>query len=349
MNDVLISARNLGKTFSSASGLLGRKGRDVRAVDGVSFNVHKRETVALVGESGCGKSTLGRLLLRLIEASEGEVHYMGKDLLKLSREQMRAMRKDLQFVFQDPYGSLSPRRTIFEIISEPLEVFALGQTRSQRRERVAQLLDQVGLSPSFMDRQPRQFSGGQRQRIGIARAIALDPTFIVADEPVSSLDVSVQAQIVNLMQDLQEDKGFSFLFIAHDLSVVRHIADRVAVMYLGRIVEIGPKAMVYDTPHHPYTQALLSAVPEPDPDAKKTQIILEGDVPSPANVPPGCSFHTRCPIVQAVCRRDRPPLLDTGKGQMVACHFAEAHPLTKGEHADLAKTRLQAVGSTGAL
>lgn len=340
MKDVLISARDLGKTFlSGGSSLLGRKGTDVRAVDGISFDVHRGETVALVGESGCGKSTLGRLMLRLIEASEGEVHYKGKDLLKLPPEQMRAMRQDLQFVFQDPYGSLSPRRTIFEIVSEPLEVFRIGKSRKQRRERVAELLDQVGLSPSFMDRQPRQFSGGQRQRIGIARAIALDPTFIVADEPVSSLDVSVQAQIVNLMQDLQEKKGFSYLFIAHDLSVVRHIADRVAVMYLGRIVELGPKAMVYDTPHHPYTQALLSAVPEPDPDAAKTQIILEGDVPSPARVPPGCSFHTRCPIAQDICRRERPMLADNGKDQFVACHFAEANPLTHGAKAHLAKPK----------
>jgi peptide/nickel transport system ATP-binding protein/oligopeptide transport system ATP-binding protein len=328
MSAPLIRAENLGKTFSDGGGLgFGKKSAGVRAVDGVSFEVMAGETVALVGESGCGKSTLGRLMLRLIEASEGHVFYEGVDIMGLSGHAMRAMRQKLQFVFQDPYGSLSPRRSIFQIIAEPLEVFGLGGNYRQRRERVAELLAQVGLSPSFMDRNPRQFSGGQRQRIGIARAISVDPTFVVADEPVSSLDVSVQAQIVNLMQDLQAQKNFSYLFIAHDLSVVRHIADRVAVMYLGRIVELGPKASVYRTPHHPYTQALLSAVPEPDPDAAKTRIILEGDVPSPANVPPGCSFHTRCPIAEDICRRERPPLAETLPGHAAACHFAAPNPI----------------------
>lgn len=327
MNEPLIRAENLTKTFSSGGGLFGGEAVNVRAVDGVSFEVQPGETLALVGESGCGKSTLGRLLLRLIEASEGHVYYGGRDLLALKRDEMRRLRRELQFVFQDPYGSLSPRRSIFQIVSEPLEVFGFPGGRQARRDRVGELLEQVGLSPGAMDRSPRQFSGGQRQRIGIARAIALDPTFIVADEPVSSLDVSVQAQIVNLMQDLQADKGFSYLFIAHDLSVVRHIADRVAVMYLGRIVEIGPKGLVYATPHHPYTQALLSAVPQPDPDAPKTRILLEGDVPSPTHVPAGCSFHTRCPIAQEICRHERPLLAETGPGHLAACHFAEPNPI----------------------
>jgi len=328
MSEPLIRAVDLSKTFSDSGGLgLGKPSVDVRAVDGVSFDVAPRETLALVGESGCGKSTLARLLLRLIEATGGEVLYQGKDLLKLGAAEMRQMRRELQFVFQDPYGSLSPRRSIFQIIAEPLDVFGVAGGRRARRDRVAELLEQVGLSPSFMDRYPRQFSGGQRQRIGIARAIALDPKFVVADEPVSSLDVSVQAQIVNLMQDLQQQKGFSYLFIAHDLAVVRHIADRVAVMYLGRIVEIGPKETVYDTPHHPYTQALLSAAPQPDPDAAKTRIILQGDVPSPTRVPPGCSFHTRCPIAQDICRRERPPLSSLQPGHAAACHFAAPNPL----------------------
>jgi peptide/nickel transport system ATP-binding protein/oligopeptide transport system ATP-binding protein len=324
----LITVRNLGKTFLSGGGLsFGRPTGGVRAVDAASFTVRRGETLALVGESGCGKSTLGRLLLRLIEASEGEVTIDGIDLMQLSAGQMRAMRAKMQMIFQDPYGSLSPRRSIAQIISEPLEVFGLAQSSRQRRDRVAELLTQVGLSPTFMDRYPRQFSGGQRQRIGIARAISVNPQFIVADEPVSALDVSVQAQVVNLMQDLQQSRGFSYLFIAHDLSVVRHIADRVAVMYLGRIVEIGPKAAIYDFPSHPYTQALLSAVPEPDPDAAKARIILKGDVPSPANVPPGCSFHTRCPIAEAICRTTPPQLTETTQGHFAACHFARPNPI----------------------
>ena len=300
MSEPLIRAEHLSKSFAERGGLrLGKIPAVVKAVDDASFEVFRGETLALVGESGCGKSTLGRLVLRLIEATAGKVFYEGVDLMGLSPTAMRAMRQKLQIIFQDPYGSLSPRRTIFEIVGEPLEIFGLVSSKRQRRDRVADLLTQVGLSPSFMDRKPRQFSGGQRQRIGIARAISVDPTFVVADEPVSSLDVSIQAQIVNLMQDLQAKKGFSYLFIAHDLSVVRHIADRVAVMYLGRIVETGPKAQVYDAPHHPYTQALLSAVPEPDPDAAAKRIILEGDVPSPSRVPSGCSF--RCCSSRTTC------------------------------------------------
>jgi oligopeptide/dipeptide ABC transporter ATP-binding protein len=323
----LIDVRGVGKTFGGSGGWLSGPSDEVRAVDGVSFEVARGETLALVGESGCGKSTLGRLLLRLIEASEGAVSFEGRDLMALPAAEMRQMRQRLQMIFQDPYGSLSPRRTIGQIIGEPLEVFGLVKSRRARRDRVAELLGKVGLPAAYMDRLPRQFSGGQRQRVGIARAISVNPAFIVADEPVSALDVSIQAQIINLMQDLQRDAGFSYLFIAHDLAVVRHIADRVAVMYLGRIVEIGPKRAVYVTPHHPYTQALLSAAPEPDVDDNARRIILEGDVPSPSKVPPGCSFHTRCPIAQEVCRRDRPPLAEVSPGQFAACHFAKPNPI----------------------
>jgi peptide/nickel transport system ATP-binding protein/oligopeptide transport system ATP-binding protein len=328
MSAPLLTVEGLGKTFSGDGGLtLGDKPPPVRAVDGVSFEIGRGETLALVGESGCGKSTLGRLLLRLIEPSEGRVFFEDVELTALKREKMRAMRARLQMIFQDPFGSLSPRRTIFEIVAEPLDSFALLPGRAARRERVAALLTQVGLSPEVMDRLPRQFSGGQRQRIGIARAMALDPQFIVADEPVSALDVSVQAQIINLMQDLQEKRGFSYLFIAHDLAVVRHIATRVAVMYLGRIVELGPKRQIYGAPQHPYTQALLSAAPQPDPDKASHRIVLEGDVPSPTAVPPGCSFHTRCPIAQDICRHERPPLREVAPGQRAACHFAAPNPI----------------------
>ena len=324
----IIEAENLLKSFVDGGGLsLGHRREEVRAVDGVSFEVAHGETLALVGESGCGKSTLGRLLLRLIEPTSGKVSFEGTDLVTLSRTEMRAMRQKVQMIFQDPYGSLSPRRSVADIIAEPLEVFGLVRSGRDRRERVADLLTQVGLSPTYMDRYPRQFSGGQRQRIGIARAISVNPGFIVADEPVSSLDVSIQAQIINLMQDLQQQKGFSYLFIAHDLAVVRHIADRVAVMYLGRIAEMGPKKQIYAAPQHPYTQALLSAAPEPDPERKTKRIILEGDVPSPTNVPPGCSFHTRCPIAQAICGAERPPLREVAPGQLAACHFARPNPI----------------------
>jgi peptide/nickel transport system ATP-binding protein/oligopeptide transport system ATP-binding protein len=326
--ETILQVEKLTKVFSDAGGLsLTRRRDEVRAVDGVGFTLAKGETLALVGESGCGKSTLGRLLLRLIEPTSGRVILDGVDLAGLSWRQMRGMRRRAQMIFQDPYGSLSPRRSIADIVAEPLEVFGLVRSRRERRERVADLLQQVGLPPSFMDRYPRQFSGGQRQRIGIARAISVDPTFVVADEPVSALDVSIQAQIINLMQDLQEKKGLSYLFIAHDLAVVRHIADRVAVMYLGRIVEIGPKHAVYSAPHHPYTQALLSAAPEPDPDHSTKRIILEGDVPSPTDVPSGCSFRTRCPLAAEICAVERPALTSVGAGQYAACHFAKPNPI----------------------
>ncbi|MCP8940845.1 dipeptide ABC transporter ATP-binding protein [Alsobacter sp. SYSU M60028] len=324
----LIRAEGLSKVFSSKTGLgFGGKRADVRAVDTVSLEVARGETLAVVGESGCGKSTLGRLMLRLIEPSAGKVLYDGEDLTQLSPRGMRAMRRHVQMIFQDPYGSLSPRRSVADIIAEPMGVFGIGSSARERREMVADLLTQVGLPPRYMDRYPRQFSGGQRQRIGIARAIALGPSFIVADEPVSALDVSVQAQVINLMQDLQQKRGLSYLFIAHDLAVVRHIADRVAVMYLGRIVEMGPKDAIYRTPHHPYTQALLSAAPEPDPDRPSRRIILQGDVPSPTNMPSGCAFSSRCPLAQDICRQERPPLRDELPGHQVACHFARPNPI----------------------
>ena len=339
MTEPLLRVEGLGKTFEPARSLLGARSAGVRAVDGVGFDLARGETLAVVGESGCGKSTLGRLLLRLIEPSEGKVFFEGRDLGSLSAREMRAVRARAQMVFQDPYGSLSPRRTVAQIVAEPLELHGLVAGRRAMRDRVAALLTQVGLPPSAMDRYPRSFSGGQRQRIGIARAIAAGPSFIVADEPVSALDVSVQAQIINLLQDLQESSGFSCLFIAHDLAVVRHIADRVAVMYLGRILEIGDKQRIYAAPQHPYTQALLSAVPQPDPDAQRARIVLEGDVPSPSRIPPGCSFHTRCPLAQEICRTDRPALREVAPGQHAACHFASPNPIQAGA---LAAARLPA-------
>jgi oligopeptide/dipeptide ABC transporter ATP-binding protein len=328
MSAPLIRAEDLSRVFAAGGRFGAAQTRaDVRAVDGVTFDLMPGETLALVGESGCGKSTLGRLLLRLIEPTGGRVIYDGTELTALSASKMRDMRRHMQMVFQDPFGSLSPRRTVEQIIAEPLEAHGLVRSRAQRREKVAQLLLTVGLLPEHAARYPRQFSGGQRQRIGIARAIAAEPRVIVADEPVSALDVSVQAQVVNLFQDLQEARGLSYLFIAHDLAVVRHIATRVAVMYLGRIVEIGPKRDVYSAPQHPYTQALLSAAPEPDPDARRSQIVLEGDVPSPSRLPSGCSFHTRCPIAAEICRRETPVLRAVAPEQFAACHFAKPMPI----------------------
>ena len=326
----LLRAAGVSKVFATRHALLsfGRSDRGgVRAVDDVSFDLGRGETLAVVGESGCGKSTLARLSLRLLEPSAGSILFDGADLASLSASALRQLRRRMQIVFQDPFGSLSPRRTIAQIVGEPLEIFGIGADARARRERVAALLHAVGLSPGHMDRLPRQFSGGQRQRVGIARAIAAGPDLIVADEPVSALDVSVQAQIVNLLQDLQATHGFSYLFIAHDLAVVRHIADRVMVMYLGQVMEIGPKAEVYGTPHHPYTQALLSAVPEPDPDAPRRRIVLAGDVPSPSSALAGCAFSARCPIARDICRQERPPLKQLHAGHAAACHFAAPNPI----------------------
>jgi oligopeptide/dipeptide ABC transporter ATP-binding protein len=314
----LLEVRDLKKYFPVRAGLWGRVRGWVKAVDGVSLEIHPGETLGVVGESGCGKTTLGRLILRLAEATQGRVLFEGVDLLGLGKKQMRARRRQMQIIFQDPYSSLNPRMTVGGIIGEALQIHRLA-AKEELPGRVGQLLEMVGLPAAYARRYPHEFSGGQRQRIGIARALAVSPKFIVADEPVSALDVSIQAQIINLLQDLQRQLGLTYMFIAHDLSVVRHIADRVAVMYLGRIVEVAGRDRLYDQPSHPYTRALLSAVPVPDPRALRQRIILQGDVPNPAAVPPGCPFHPRCPERQEVCTRLVPELVEVGQGQRAAC------------------------------
>jgi len=320
MVERLLNVENLKKYFSIKGGLFQKTMGYVRAVDGVSFFLNRGESLGLVGESGCGKSTTARALLRLIEPTEGKVLFDGKDVCALPKEELRQLRRDMQIVFQDPYASLDPRRSVGQIIGEPLDVFGVCSNRSEREERTACLLKEVGLQPEHAWRYPHEFSGGQRQRIGIARALALNPKLIIGDEPVSALDVSIQAQIINLLEDIQENFGLSYIIIAHDLAVVEHICDRIAVMYLGRIVESAPDVELYTNPKHPYTQALLSAVPEPDPDIRKERIILTGDVPSPSRPPPGCHFHTRCSARQEVCAVNAPVLVDIGGDHYVACH-----------------------------
>ena len=315
--------RNLKKYFPITAGLLARQVGSVKAVDDISFDVYKGETLGLVGESGCGKTTTGRTILQLngYRPTGGSVEFEGVDLASVQGAELRGMRKRMQMIFQDPYASLNPRMTIGRIIAEPLLVHGVG-TGEEQRERVQTLLQRVGLNPYYVNRFPHEFSGGQRQRVGIARALALNPTLIVADEPISALDVSIQAQVVNLLQDLQEEFGLTYLFIAHDLSMVRHICDRVAVMYLGKIVETADANELYTNPLHPYTQALLSAVPVPDPEVerKRSRIILTGDVPSPANPPVGCNFNTRCPVAVDMCFSEEPELREVLPGHWVSCH-----------------------------
>ncbi len=326
--DVILQAENLVKYYPIKAGVLRRTVGQVKALDGVSFELHKGETLGIVGESGCGKSTLGRMLMRLEEPTSGKLTFDGVDVYSQRGAAMRKLRRNIQIVFQDPYTSLNPRKTVGDIIGEPYEIHTDVVPKGGRRRRVQELLDLVGLSPEHINRYPHQFSGGQRQRIGIARGLALNPKVIVCDEPVSALDVSVQAQVVNLLEKLQAEFGLAYVFIAHDLGVVRHISDRVGVMYLGKMVELGHEDQIYSRPTHPYTQALLSAVPVPDPTLRtaRDQIVLTGDVPSPANPPSGCRFHTRCWKAQDICSVEDPPLVPRPDGlseHASACHFAE--------------------------
>ncbi|MBO8127008.1 MAG: dipeptide ABC transporter ATP-binding protein [Firmicutes bacterium] len=319
--EALLEVKNLVKHFPITRGIIfSKQVGAVRAVDNISFTVNKGETLGLVGESGCGKSTTGRVILRLLEATSGEVRFEGRNILDLSPREMRELRKDMQIIFQDPYASLNPRMTVGDIIAEPLKIHGLAKGK-ERQKRVNELLEVVGLASYHARRYPHEFSGGQRQRIGIARALAVKPKLIICDEPVSALDVSIQAQVINLLQDLQKEFGLTYLFIAHDLSVVKHISDRVAVMYLGKIVELAEKNELFDNPKHPYTKALLSAIPVPDPTFKRERIILQGDVPSPINPPSGCRFHTRCPVAKDICKVKEPEYREVGPNHWAACHL----------------------------
>ncbi|MGG1678142.1 ABC transporter ATP-binding protein [Neobacillus sp. NRS-1170] len=317
----ILEIKGLKKHFPIKTGFFNKVTGHVRAVDGVDFKVMPGETLGIVGESGCGKSTTGRTILRLLDPSAGEVLFNGKDLAKLSKEEMRQMRKDIQMVFQDPYASLNPRKTIRQILLEPLKVHGIGSSREERMKRVEEIIEVVGLRKEHLDRHPHDFSGGQRQRIGIARALILKPKVIIADEPVSALDVSIQSQVLNLLKDLKKEFNLTLIFISHDLSVVRHLCDRIAVMYLGRVVEIADKKQLFNNPSHPYTRALLSAVPIANPKTKRERVILKGDLPSPANPPSGCTFHPRCPVANESCKSKIPILQDIDSGHQVSCHL----------------------------
>jgi oligopeptide/dipeptide ABC transporter ATP-binding protein len=316
----MVSVSNLKKHFPVRAGVLSRVVGQIKAVDGIDLDIAKGEAFGLVGESGCGKSTAGRTILKLLDPTEGDVRFKGNSIVNMSKQQLRLLRREMQIIFQDPYGSLNPRMTVGEAIGEALSEHGIAH-KQEKREKVEHMLEICGLAPYHYRRYPHEFSGGQRQRIGIARALVLDPEFIIADEPISALDVSIQSQIINLLEKLQDEFGLTFLFISHDLSVVKHICDRVAVMYLGCLVETAPKNMLYSNPLHPYTQALLSAVPVMDPTIKKKRIILTGDVPSPANPPMGCRFHTRCNYAQSICREEIPPMREINTGHFAACHL----------------------------
>jgi len=336
-NTPLLKVEHLHKEFPTGSGFMGGKfsKKVVSAVNDLSFEIRAGETFGLVGESGCGKSTTGRAIMHLDPPTSGKVYFEGRDISKMNKKELKAMRREMQFIFQDPYASLNPRMTIGEIISEPMVIHGIG-TPEERIERVRELLDVVGLNPEHINRYPHEFSGGQRQRVGIARSFILRPKLIICDEPVSALDVSIQAQVLNLLKDLQKQYGTAYLFIAHDLSVVQHISDRVAVMYLGKMVELSDWKSLYAEPNHPYTQALLSAVPIPDPDVQQNRkrIILAGDPPSPIDPPSGCRFHTRCPIAQAKCSEETPEFREIDEGHFCACHYAAPFPI-KESHIDL--------------
>lgn len=324
MGEPLLEVKNLKKYFDVTGGVFSRKKGEVKAVDNVSFHVNEKEVLGIVGESGCGKSTTGRAILRLHEPTDGRIFFDGKDITELPAEGMRALRKDMQIIFQDPYASLNPRHKVEKILTEPLLVHGIGD-KAKRKKIVEETLEVVGLGKEHAKRYPHQFSGGQRQRIGIARALIVNPKLIVCDEPVSALDVSIQSQILNLMDDLQEKFGLTYIFIAHDLSVVKHISHRIGVMYLGRMVELTSNKNLYSNPKHPYTQSLLSAIPEPDPDYKRERIILSGDVPSPSNPPKGCAFHPRCPECMDICKEVRPEFTEIEDNHFVACHLYESN------------------------
>ncbi len=322
MSEELLVVRNLYKYFPIKGGIIGRTRGNVKAVDGVSFSIRRGETFGLVGESGCGKTTLGKTVLRLLEPTSGEIHYNGVDVSKLKTKELRAYRRKMQMVFQDPYASLDPRQTVKSAVTEPLKIHGITNDSREATERAAELIRLVGLNEDHLYRFPHEFSGGQRQRIAVARALAVNPEFMVLDEPTSFLDVSVQAQILNLLTDLQRKFNLTYLFISHNLSVIKHMSDRISVMYLGRVVEVADKKEIYDFPRHPYTYALVGAIPIPNPEVKRERIILTGDVPSPVSIPSGCRFHPRCPYMTEKCAREDPPFIEVSKGHVAACHYA---------------------------